>query len=384
MPVIVASREEVQKYFDTDCLSQSKLKGLTGDLSQFNKEVDSSAEHFVIGSAVDLLLTGVEGDFKKEYYISNVDKLPSEAVVSILKRVHEDLLTDYAESLEVIVDENLPQTSFADFVGDLETHRAYILDACAMEEWQPRWGDDAKVSNIVKSGEDYFKDLAKSFGKRVISLTQYETIKSIVTSLRTNPRTERYFNRVSFEQNSNVTAYYQLPIYFTIQGIKCKALLDLVIVEKDDDGNIVSVEPIDLKTMNGNTYNFPFSLRQRRYDIQAVWYTKALKSYFKLSESSPIVHPFKFVVESTSYQGKPLVFEMQESLYYIGLEGREEIKSDVNIFAGYYPSTILPEIKGVKQLLNLYIYHTENGFNLEKKIQDAGLDPLKLQWDGII
>jgi len=42
------------------------------------------------------------------------------------------------------------------------------------------------------------------------------------------------------------------------------------------------------------------------------------------------------------------------------------------------------EIKGFEQLLEMYIYHSENGFTEEREIQETGLTPLKLDWDGII
>jgi hypothetical protein len=42
------------------------------------------------------------------------------------------------------------------------------------------------------------------------------------------------------------------------------------------------------------------------------------------------------------------------------------------------------EIKGFEQLLDLYVYHSENGFTEEREIQEAGLTPLKLDWDGIV
>ena len=37
MPVIIATKEEVQEYFESDALGQSKLKLLLVDLSSFNK-----------------------------------------------------------------------------------------------------------------------------------------------------------------------------------------------------------------------------------------------------------------------------------------------------------------------------------------------------------
>ena len=389
MSVIVATKEEVQEYYGSDALGQSKLKLLLGDLGSFHKEFDSSAEHFMIGSAVDCILTNSLEAFNEEYYISEIDKLPSESVVEILNIVHQNLLEDYAESLEVITgqDNPLPVTPFDEFVGELSQWSAYILDACEQTGWQPRWGAEAKLKNIVEPGSAYFMDLCKAFGKTVISQTQNNTIKSIVHSLKTNPRTERFFDRNLYADMPNYTVYYQFPIYFEYWGINCKALLDMVFVERDEEGRILSITGVDLKTMNGNTFYFPSSVRARRYDIQAAWYTLALQKHFAVPDGSDVIKPFQFVVESTSFQGKPLNFIVDSSLLNMGRLGRKAILlHESTMFQEHLEaSAILQyEIKGFEQLLDLYIYHSANGFTEEREIQEAGINPLVINWDGVI
>jgi hypothetical protein len=374
MSVIVASKEEVQKYYESEALGQSKLKLLLGDISSFNKEFDSSAEHFLIGSAVDCILTNSREAFNAEYYTSEIEKLPSDAIIEILKLVHENLLEDYAESLEVITteQETASVTPFAEFVGELGNWEAYILEACERTGWQPRWGAEAKFKNILVAS-DYFMDLCQSFGKTVISQSQANTIHTIVASLTGSPRTARYFDRRTLEDYAKVEVYYQFPVYFEYREVQCKALLDIVIVERNDAGEITGVTPVDLKTMNGNTYYFPSSIKTRRYDIQAAWYTLALEKHF----GPGLIKPFQFVVESTSYQGKPLLFEVEQSLLEIGRAGIVPvILSDIDV-------VLKQEVLGYEQLLDLYIYHSENGFNEERAIQEAGLQPLKVDWNGI-
>ena len=388
MSVIVATKEEVQEYYGSDALGQSKLKLLLGDLGSFHKEFDSSAEHFMIGSAVDCILTNSIDAFNQEYYISSVEKLPSESVIEILNLVHQDLLQDYAEHLEVITgqEESLPVTPFNEFVGELGNWSAYILSACEQTGWQPRWGADAKLKNIIEPGSTYFLDMCLGFGKTIISQTQNNTIKNIVHSLETNPRTGRFFDRNFYADMPDFTVYYQFPIYFEYRGVSCKALLDIVFVERDIEGKILSITGVDLKTMNGNTFYFPSSVKARRYDIQAAWYTLALHNHFAVPEGSDVIKPFQFVVESTSYQGKPLNFIVDSSLLNIGRSGRKALSLvDTNLFTQGMESTIIQhEVKGFEQLLDLYIYHSENGFTEEREIQEAGLNPLVINWDGVI
>jgi hypothetical protein len=392
MSVILATKEQVQEYYQSDALGQSKLKKLLGDVSSFNKEDDFKQEHFIIGSAVDTILTDSEEKFKEEYYISEVEKLPSEAVIDIIKLVQQDLLEDYAESLEVVPSDGTPSTTgtFEEFAGELANHSQYILDACEKTGWQPRWGAEAKLNNIVGPGAAYFNDLIKSFGKTILSQTQANTIHSIVASLRTHYRTSSYFNRELLEGLNDVQVFYQFPIYFTYRGVSCKALLDIVILEFDSDTRkLLKITPIDLKTMNGNTYYFPSSVRTRRYDIQAAWYTLALMHHFAeaITEGANIM-PFQFIVESTSYQGKPLRFVCDNSLLNMGENGRKRVSLiDMNIFAPEGKETenitLQYEVLGYEQLLDLYLFHSENGFSEERKIQEAGINPLTLTWDGI-
>jgi hypothetical protein len=388
MSVIVATKEEVQEYYGSDALGQSKLKLLLGDLGSFHKEFDSSAEHFMIGSAVDCILTNSLEAFNEEYYISEVDKLPSDAVIEILKLVYEDVLQDYAEHLEVITgqDEPLPVTSFHEFVGELGNWGAYILDACEKTGWQPRWGADAKLKNIVEPSSAYFLDLCLGFGKTVISQTQNNTIKSIVHSLQSNPRTASFFDRDFYEDMPDLTVYYQFPIYFEYRGVNCKALLDMVFVYRTEEGKITVVVGVDLKTMNGNTFYFPSSVRARRYDIQAAWYTLALHKHFAVPDGSDVIKPFQFVVESTSYQGKPLNFIVDSSLLNMGRFGKKALTLvDTNLFTeGAQNATLQQSVLGFEDLLDLYIYHSENGFSEERQIQEAGLKPLVINWDGVI
>jgi hypothetical protein len=139
--------------------------------------------------------------------------------------------------------------------------------------------------------------------------------------------------------------------------------------------------------MNGNTYYFPSSIKARRYDIQAAWYVLALHHHFAIPEGSNVVKPFQFVVESTTYQGKPLNYIVAESLLALGRFGRRAISlHETDMFNGdpMASAIIQPQILGFEQLLDLYIYHSENGFNEEREIQEAGLTPLVVSWDGIV
>lgn len=412
--IVVAKPEEIKAYYESEDLGQSKLKRLLSGIDNFNKVEDSNKPHFVIGSAVDMLLTGEEEEFDNTYYISEIETKLSEATVGMLNHVYNMLQNDYQEYLSVVVQQlpviepvilqegeafvveqaDLDQvpaiTPFLDFVGSLDQWPDYIIEATEISGWQPKWGRDAKLKNIVEPGSLYFMDLCQSYGKKVIDQTTYNTIKNVVNSLRYNWRTGMYFDRETQAGNNNYTVYYQYPIYFNYRGVKCKALLDLVVVWRDADGRIIRVKGIDLKTMSGNTYDFHQSVKSRRYDIQAAWYLNALIHEFALERNTDILDDFEFVVESTTNPGKPLAFKASKDLVDIGKNGRKPISFlETDLFesrteANPINHIIKPGLKGYEQLLDLYLYHAENGWSEEKEIQEAKGEILVLDWDGIV
>lgn len=375
--VIITPQEEIDKYFNSDALSQSVLKKLLGGIGNFlsNQEEEkdlfySEKGHFIKGSAVDTLLTGEEGEFEKQYYVSTLTNKPSAVEMSITQRVFEEVKTE------------IELTSLSDYPGSLD-------NAITEEDWYGGKPGDKRIAGLIERCTPYFEDLKKSIGKQILTTEEHKLIKDIVFSLKSNPRTEKYFNRTALAKNPNVTVYYQLPIYFYYRGIYCKALLDMLIVTKNDDGKLISVEPIDLKTMNGSTLYFLSSLKTRRYDIQAAWYVKALISdnssfILPLVEGSLTIEsalkPFTFIVESNNFPGQPLVFEIDEEILNIGQFGIKELKVKSSLYNQEH--VVIRAVTGFEELLDTYEYQNENDWK-EEEIITKNDGVLKIDWNGI-
>lgn len=385
MGVVITKQADIDAYFETNALSQSKLKLLLKGMDNFLSNQENEQElyysetgHFILGSAIDCKLTGEEGEFEKQYYVSQIEKKPSDAEMSILNMIFDELI-------ERGVDIKL--------MGQLHDYQGDILTACNEHSWQSRWKDETRVQKIVEVGSVYFEDLKAAYGKQVLDTTQEEIINSVVMSLTTNPRTAQYFDRENQQRQSSVDVYYQLPIYFTYKGIDCKALLDLLIVVKDETDKVIHVEPIDLKTMSGQTVNFMTSVKARRYDIQAAWYTLAVVNWLAQHQLDGVdIKPFKFVVESTTQIGKPLVYIASNNLLDIGRNGRKELKLvDTDFFKNspeMRPQSeaeiiISREIKGLNQLVDEYLWFEENDWKEEKVVKENN-GVLQIDWNGII
>ena len=359
----------VEDYYTNPAISQSQLKLLLGpDPSIFNtiQEPDlyfEEKKHFIIGNGVDIQLTQSLEAFNEKFHVSNIQNKPSDTIKSIVNQVY-DLVKEEVGSL-------------AD-KGLLRDHTSKIIDSCNDHNYQPNWKTETRVAKVVEAWE-YWEDLEQAEGKVVLSQEENDLISQIVMSIRTNPTTSKYF-----ETSKDVEILDQLAIYFSYCGIDCKALLDRVIVDHKNK----TIQPIDFKTMGDQTIYFPKSLRQRRYDIQAAFYTEALY-YFKERDEPNWkdykILPFKFIVESTVNPGNPLVFNCSSELLDIGKNGRQPYKlyDKPYVSSEYINYMKFDEIKGFHQLIEDYKWYMENEFEKSRKIVEAQGE-FQLDWNGII
>lgn len=367
MGIIIAGIDQVEEYFESECVNQSSLKNLENGFGGYmaalakkrkdKEENKPTPEYFLIGGAVDLILTGDPGEFEEEYYVSTLEKKPSEVEINIINSVFHELN-----------DNNLLHEVEWDACDNA------ILAAADEFEWQMRWKAETRITKLKLAGEAYFEDLKNSVGMKILTSAQKNTIDSIVMSLTSNPKTKKYFDRTMQAEQKNMDFYYQLPIYFMYEGVECKALLDLVVVHKDNDGKIIKIEPIDLKTMSGDTLQFVSKMRHHRYDIQAAWYTQALLTHFNVLADK--IEPFKFIVESTTMVGKPLVFVITAATLHHGKFGTP---GGVFNSEGGERKLYYPQVKGYKQLMDDYLYYEEQGWK-QDAIVDANPDIITMDY----
>ena len=384
--VYVTPQSEIDKYFESDNMSQSTLKPLLQGLDKFiNNQKEEKELYYeekgslVIGSAVDCILTGEEGRFDDTYYVSQIDKKPSDAEMSIINMIFDDMTTHY------------PQGPYK----TLDQYPGLIENSVVHHQWYGGKPGEKRIAGLIERGTEYFEDLKLAVGKQVLDSQQIFIISSICESLRTNPITKSYFDREVYNKYPEIDVYYQLPIYFEYKGIASKALLDMLFVFKSiDTGEVISVLPVDLKTMAGLTINFgTTSFKSFRYDIQAAWYTEALRSQSSTitnivgDNSNLEIQNFKFVVESSLVQGTPLVYEVSDEVLHIGKYGRPAVNSvDLGILFQreeiYQPISLVREVRGFDSLIDEYLYYQENGWEKDRRIPDNGV--LRLGWEGII
>ena len=343
MAIYRTSKEEVQKYFESESISQSKLKLLlvSGEAFLNVREPELFFEektHFLIGSAVDDWITMGDEYFKNNYYVSELETKPSSKVMSIIQRYY-DLVKDFDVSQM-----------------DNETLDDHLFISICEHEYQSNWKKETRINKVLDEGTTYLLELKGSKDKTILSQEDFVTISGIVKTLTEHPYTAMYFD-IGDNQFSNIDVFYQLPIYFKFDKIKCKALLDMVHV----DNEVKTITPFDIKTIGDYTKYFDKQSKRRRYDIQASWYTKALEAWRDEHYKDYEILDFRFIVASTTQQCDPLVFETNQFFLDAGQHGTYTLSQGGT--NNNFTKTTCHEHEGWRQLLSKYNWHVENGFD---------------------
>lgn len=336
MSIIKTPRTVVKDYYESDAISQSELKIYFNSYDKilYEKQQESSSRllfneesnYNIIGSAVDILLTGTQEDFENEFYIS-VNEKPSDLIISIVKQIYEKV-----------------SNSDKDF-DSLVFFKDEILEAINDHNYQPKWKEETRINKIIDLGSEYFFELDNSKEKTVISAEDIVLVENIVDSFK------KEYPKLFVETDNEV--YHQYPVYFMYNNYKCKALLD--VIEFKNDGSIIIY---DIKTTGDFVEDFPNAFRKFKYGVQSSWYTKAIETMFPNKKVT-----FKFIVQSKKQLGIPKCFEVSSNIYnraFIGYPKRYSIEYDANYckMMQFYK----PAILGIDDLLRIRNYYVSTNF----------------------
>ena len=300
-----------QAYLDSTAVSQSRLKKILIHPkeylnSSYDTEFDEPKANIVVGDAVDILITQSEEVFHERFHISNVER---------------------------------PSGQMGDYVWELFVNRENPdADAIAYGTVGFKRDSFEKVKERFKlEGKEYYDALVMGESKTVITSQQLTQIYAIKDSLLNHPYTAKYF-----QQTERYDVHFQFPIEFEYNGVQCKGLLDMLVVDKE----LGHLYPIDLKTTNVKTVNWVGMFWKLRYDFQAAFYYIGLflGGYCQKYNCTEI-KPFKFIVESQSSPGTPLIFEAGVDIINFGRHGGKMITKDY---------------EGFDQAIKRLIWHSEN------------------------
>ena len=359
MKKFYSSIETIQEYFQNPAIDQSGLKKLLLGPQAFTDDRESKLyfeekESFVIGSMVDCMLTNQEGDFDKLYYVSTIRNKPSDTIMSIINQVF-----DYTRANTKDI-EAWKKMSLIDFPVE-------ILGFCTSHEYGASYKEETRLNKVVAFSE-YYESLKDGIGKQVVSMEEYSIAQNIVQSLKTTPILKPLYDKLKDGEYPNYEVCFQYPVYFEIEGEKCKGLLDILIINTE----LKLAYIIDVKTTAKRTIDFPESVNKFRYDIQLAFYKKGISKIFKDYEISCFL-----AVESTTSIGTPMGYKLVEELLERGKSGLSPVYVEDRL--------IRQEVKGYMQLLDDYRFYVKHGFVDDRRwVENSFKGVLKLGINGII
>ena len=257
----------------------------------------------------------------------------------------------YVEDPEafIVADIDKPTTMLAEWVEEVNSHLVTTEESIYVENEHLRdiafefRGDRYKSTKDLdkvwlkfQEGFPYLKYLIRSEGKIAMTPQQKEVVDKCINSLHSNVQS----NTLLFgEGDLNTTEFNELAVYWdevvkidsqsNTQAIKCKGLLDRVII---DEANKTATL-VDLKTTGKPLANFQNSFEYYRYYRQMAWYKKALIKHINVTYGSDMewnIEVFIVAVE-TSYLHECKVFEVSNEYLEKGRIEYEELIKDIAV-----------------------------------------------------
>lgn len=103
-----------------------------------------------------------------------------------------------------------------------------LLEAANIIDYQRAWGDPARVNDIVKKGEEYFAAMRMvDDNTALLGATEDKIVQTCMTVLKNKSR--RIF-APEFEYPAGTEIFKEVIIEFEISGVKCKALIDRLVI----------------------------------------------------------------------------------------------------------------------------------------------------------
>ena len=328
---------ERDNYFERKAVSRSLLSELVRHPLRAKAMLDGVAqkvesEAMTFGSAFDSLMFDTSTEFTSKYKI----------------RQYENPWTDrrkntgkFTYALEQIMQETLA----ADMPGgDTETMFLQAYEKSGIKS--PKVYD--LVAEFVElGGREWVKESMMANMFTMISQDDYNKLAAMKANLINDEYVGDLFvtdvPETHSVTNSHLETIYQMDIDFDIEGVKCKALPDIVKI--DHTAKVINI--YDLKTTSSYDQNVIGSIVKFGYDLQAAWYTIALNALTMQGEKYEgytVADDFGFIFIDTNMMNAPIHVMIPENDLSCAINGGNRYGR--------------PR-KGVFQILSDYMWHVE-------------------------
>ena len=301
-----------KEYRESNRLSYSLIKAISelGPQAIVNPEKKSS-DGLTFGYIVDKKLSEPDWDILSEFTLTDIkiDWTKDDHKTNILK-LYKNSPESASAPMEVIYE-------------TLGIKRAPVLD------------------------DDFFvkKDMVIN-GERYLHQSDYEAALKCIETFQSHPYTAHIFNPSLDKEVIN-----QAAIFFTINGVEIKSLLDKIII--DNDNKIIY--PFDIKT--GTEFNFMANFYRYKYYLQGALYSAAINSIVQTKPefAGYKVDPFRFIYLSRQNTELPLIYTMSDKFV-------EKVMVGYTNKSGY-------DVRGIIDLVDDYKWYINNNeFTMRRDI----------------
>lgn len=216
-------------------------------LAKYEREgfnnLDKLFEHIttpslIQGSMVDVLITGSQEEFDKEFYVADIPSIGDKEL-----QIVDDLFTKYSEDYQ----------SFPEIPYDA------ILSTANEYAFQKNWRDDTRVKVLKERCSTYYALKYNAGDRTIVDLDTYYKVMAMVKALKESPATHGYF--ADNDEMSPVRRYYQLKFKARLDGVDYRCMADELLVIYDEK----KIIPIDLKTSSSKEWDFQHSFEKWSY-----------------------------------------------------------------------------------------------------------------------
>jgi hypothetical protein len=201
-------------YYSSEGINQSLLKAVMSDVFSFERSENLYYEektHFLVGSFSDDLMFQTDKYIDDNYVIMGSEvQRPSATILSILHQVK---------------DNNWARLPLADCKVKLQAacddHNYHIKRRKDVVE------EDTRVISIINDYSNYFDLINKEDNVTILNEDEFNLSTAMVTALQSSKFTKEVFQ---FDDPNRIFIP-QFPFYWERDGMSCKGLPDLIIID---------------------------------------------------------------------------------------------------------------------------------------------------------
>lgn len=313
-----------KEYRDAPRESYSSLKEMTELGGRFYaerepKKFDPSG--FALGNLVDEVITGDNFDASSHYTITDVKSDRRSA-------------NNPMKLLNILIEEHFDKAVNG---GKLDVE--WLVELAQQNKLWSTFSVPVVIKKITQS--NFFEQLnlfrLEQLGKPLISEEEYQLGMMMSETLINHEYTNKYFGFTELDR------HYQTKIFFKLNGVDVKAMLDLLLIDHDKK----IFYPIDLKT--GIDKSFLRNFDQFKYNLQGSMYSASIHSIIETKEEFKDykVAPFKFIYISRENPTVPGIYEMTEEYVVKGMTGFKDLMGNHK--------------KGILEIIDDHKWYKKNG-----------------------